>query len=139
MDQILDILDKNQHVTIREDIPDDLLLEEPAVLEKRFMDKEELRISGSMYSLLDRLEEEFHKSLVQADPHTTEYIERLRDEPILYKSIVRCQAYFERIKHDDSFAHTAMKRVENLYYKVEERKWMDELILDSQPSLLPAR
>ena len=36
-------------------------------------------ISSSLVSIIERLDDEFNKSLQQTDPHSTEYIERLRD------------------------------------------------------------
>ena len=45
-------------------------------------------VRGSVVSFIDRLEDEFTKSLQNTDPHATEYVERLCDEKLLYQTIV---------------------------------------------------
>jgi translation initiation factor 3 subunit C len=75
-------------------------------------------VRGNISSFIDRLDDEFTKSLQNIDPHTMEYIERLRDETALYVLIVRAQKYFEKIKSADALDLALMKRVEHLYYKV---------------------
>ncbi|RVD85222.1 uncharacterized protein DFL_003549 [Arthrobotrys flagrans] len=82
------------------------------------------KISGSIISFVDRLDDELTKSLQNIDPHTTEYVERLGDEAALYKIIVRSQMYFERLSGNkkassigDNLNRTVMRRVEHLYYK----------------------
>ncbi|EWC44189.1 hypothetical protein DRE_06934 [Drechslerella stenobrocha 248] len=86
---------------------------------------EVFRIPGSIMSFVDRLDDELTKSLQNIDPHTTEYVERLGDEAVLYRTIVRSQKYFERLLHNekvggvgDSLNRTIMRRIEHLYYKV---------------------
>ena len=77
-----------------------------------------VHIRGSVISFVDRLDDEFTRSLQNIDPHGTEYIERLRDEKALYKSICLAQAYFERASRDDARARVIMRRLEHIYYKV---------------------
>ncbi|KAF3934378.1 hypothetical protein ABW20_dc0101225 [Dactylellina cionopaga] len=85
---------------------------------------EMFKISGSIVSFVDRLDDELTKSLQSIDPHTTEYVDRLGDEAALYRIIVRSQMYFERLNNNekvggigDSLNRTIMRRVEHLYYK----------------------
>ena len=54
-------------------------------------------IFGSITSSIDRLDDELTKSLQHTDPHSTEYVERLKDESTIYNLIVRGQAYVESI------------------------------------------
>jgi len=56
-----------------------------------------VHVRGSIVSFIDRLEDEFTKSLQNIDPHATEYVERLKDEKLLYQTIVRGQSYFESV------------------------------------------
>jgi len=80
--------------------------------------KDETFVRGSIVSFVDRLDDEFTRSLQNIDPHTTEYIDRLRDETGLYALIVRSQLYFEKINHTESLFQICMRRVEHLYYMV---------------------
>jgi Eukaryotic translation initiation factor 3 subunit 8 N-terminus len=77
-----------------------------------------VRIRGSVISFIDRLDDEFTRSLQNIDPHGTEYIERLRDEKSLYQSICRAQCYFEKSKQEDPLARVISRRLEHIYSKV---------------------
>jgi translation initiation factor 3 subunit C len=75
-------------------------------------------IRGSIVSFIDRLDDEFTKSLQNIDPHTTDYVDRLKDETELYTTIVRGQIYFEENGLNESTSRVIMRRLEHLYYKV---------------------
>jgi translation initiation factor 3 subunit C len=82
-----------------------------------------VKVRGSIVSFIDRLDDELTKSLQNIDPHTTEYIERLRDEQNLYVVIVRGGIWFERVEkegHDTggSASRIVLRRLEHIYYKV---------------------
>ncbi|EDK46060.1 conserved hypothetical protein [Lodderomyces elongisporus NRRL YB-4239] len=78
-------------------------------------------IYGSVTSLIDRLDDEFTKSLQNTDPHSMEYVERLKDETEIYNLIVRGQAYIESIVADkqqsNQLARVVLRRLEHIYYK----------------------
>ncbi|CAK9441031.1 uncharacterized protein LODBEIA_P49000 [Lodderomyces beijingensis] len=76
---------------------------------------------GSIASLIDRLDDEFTRSLQTTDPHSIDYVERLKDEAKVYNLIVRGQAYVESIvadkKASDQLARIVLRRLEHIYYK----------------------
>lgn len=82
-------------------------------------------IFGSIASLIERLDDELTRSLQYSDPHSIEYIERLKDESIIYKLIVRGQLYIEsttpeeiRSKHEaGQLFRIVMRRLEHIHYK----------------------
>ncbi|KAI9621584.1 hypothetical protein H4Q26_015590 [Puccinia striiformis f. sp. tritici PST-130] len=76
---------------------------------------QKLQVRGSIISLVDRLDDEFTKSLQNIDPHTSEYIERLKDEKELYCTIVRAQSYFERVELTTAIAKAVTRRLEHVY------------------------
>ena len=77
-----------------------------------------VQVRGSIMGFIDRLDEEFIKSLQNIDPHTPEYVDRLRDEMILYSVIVRSQCYYERVGNStESLCRVVMRRLEHIYYK----------------------
>ncbi|POV93922.1 hypothetical protein PSTT_17119 [Puccinia striiformis] len=78
---------------------------------------QKLQVRGSIISLVDRLDDEFTKSLQNIDPHTSEYIERLKDEKELYCTIVRAQSYFERVELTTAIAKAVTRRLEHVYCK----------------------
>lgn len=77
-----------------------------------------VRIRGSVISFVDRLDDEFTRSLQNIDPHGTEYVERLKDEKPLYEMICRAQIYFDR-NNKNSVARTMMRRLDHIYSKVK--------------------
>ncbi|EJD02216.1 eukaryotic translation initiation factor 3 subunit 8 [Fomitiporia mediterranea MF3/22] len=76
-----------------------------------------VRIRGSIISFIDRLDDEFTKSLQNIDPHGTEYVERLRDEKGLYQTICLSQGYYEKTKQDDPLSRVILRRLEHIYSK----------------------
>lgn len=80
-------------------------------------------VRGSIISFVDRLDDEFTKHLQNLDPHSTEYLERLRDERLLYATIVRAQTYLEQAVRvsatsaQDALARVIMRRLEHVYSK----------------------
>jgi translation initiation factor 3 subunit C len=78
-----------------------------------------VRVRGSIISFVDRLDDEFTKSLQNIDPHGTEYVERLKDEKYLYTTITRAQTYYGGSKaQGDSLTRVIMRRLEHIYSKV---------------------
>ncbi|KAF8472295.1 eukaryotic translation initiation factor 3 subunit 8 N-terminus-domain-containing protein [Gautieria morchelliformis] len=76
-----------------------------------------VRIRGSIISFVDRLDDEFTKSLQNIDPHGTEYVDRLKDEKGLYESICQAQAFYETTNQLDPLARVIMRRLEHIYSK----------------------
>ncbi|KAJ2025710.1 Translation initiation factor 3 subunit c, partial [Coemansia sp. S3946] len=79
-----------------------------------------ITLRGSIIASVDRLDEEFTKSLRNIDPHTPEYIERMRDAVPLYVTIVRAQSYFERTDQKTSLCHVVLRRLDHLYYRTDQ-------------------
>ncbi|KAF8070237.1 eukaryotic translation initiation factor 3 subunit 8 N-terminus-domain-containing protein [Lyophyllum atratum] len=76
-----------------------------------------VRIRGSIISFIDRLDDEFTRSLQNIDPHGTEYVDRLKDEKVLYCTICRAQAFYEKTKQDEPLGRVVMRRLEHIYSK----------------------
>ncbi|KAG0051029.1 Translation initiation factor 3 subunit c [Gryganskiella cystojenkinii] len=114
LNQLLDILEKNQDYAVMENVPE----EDEETDKDRVPEKgETLFIQGSLVAFIDRLDDEFTKSLQNIDPHTTDYVDRLKDEVGLYTVIVRSNAYFTRLQLTDAVSRTTMRRLEHLYFK----------------------
>ena len=75
-------------------------------------------IRGSIISSVDRLDEEFTKSLQNIDPHGTEYVDRLKDSMALYKTICCAQLYLVSKDQQDAVVRAVMRRVDQIYSKV---------------------
>lgn len=85
-------------------------------------------ISGSITSFAERLDDEFTRFLQNTDPHSTEYIERLKDETKLYKLLVRAQVYVELTTPEEirnttdgeQLARIVLRRLDHIYYKPDQ-------------------
>lgn len=114
VDQLLSIVMTDPDYSIQEvtDEYDELAERSPGT------EKGVVRIRGSIISFIDRLDDEFTKSLQNIDPHGTEYIDRLKDEKVLYHTICRAQAFYEKTQQDDPLGRVVMRRLEHIYSKV---------------------
>ncbi|CAG8582803.1 11061_t:CDS:2, partial [Ambispora gerdemannii] len=115
INQLLAILEDNKEFIIHEDVEDEQEEKEPTIEAGQVYG-----IRGSIVSFIDRLDDEFTKSLQNIDPHTTDYVDRLKDETELYATIVRGQIYFEKNELNDSTSRVIMRRLEHLYYKPDQ-------------------
>jgi translation initiation factor 3 subunit C len=113
IDQLVELVSSSSGYSIEENPP-----EYDELVERAPIDNEPVRIRGSIISFLDRLDDEFTKSLQNLDPHGTEYVDRLKDETGLYVTVCRCQAYYKDIGHLDSLFRAIMRRIEHIYSKV---------------------
>ncbi|KAI0645893.1 eukaryotic translation initiation factor 3 subunit 8 [Trametes meyenii] len=114
VDQLIAIVVKESGYSIQETTEDyDDLVERSPATEKDGV----VRIRGSVISFVDRLDDEFTKSLQNIDPHGTEYVDRLKDEKVLYCTICRAQALYEQTKQEDPLGRVIMRRLEHIYSK----------------------
>ncbi|CAG8474157.1 18812_t:CDS:2 [Acaulospora morrowiae] len=116
INQLLIILEDNPKYIIHEAAEEELEDKEPVVE----AGQPPFTIRGSIVSFVDRLDDEFTKSLQNIDPHTTDYVDRLKDETELYATIVRGQIYFEKNALSESTSRMVMRRLEHLYYKPDQ-------------------
>lgn len=115
VDQLVSVCVEETKYSIQESTPDyDELLERDPETEPDGI----VKIRGSIISFVDRLDDEFTKSLQNIDPHGTEYVDRLKDEKGLYCTICRAQTLYEKTQQEDPLARVVMRRLEHIYSKV---------------------
>lgn len=119
MVKLLEILEENRSWIIIENT-EDISYDDPP---PEPQPGEIIKVRGSLVSFIDRLDDELTKSLQNIDPHTTEYIERLRDEQSLYTVIVRGGIWLESVETTgfdtgESASRIVLRRLEHIYYKV---------------------
>jgi len=125
VDQLISIVATDSNYSIQETTEDyDELAERSPTTENGVV-----RIRGSIISFIDRMDDEFTRSLQNIDPHGTEYVDRLKDEKVLYFTICRAQSFYEKTAQSDPLGRVIMRRLEHIYSKV---------ILYSYPALTPS-
>ncbi|GBB90228.1 hypothetical protein RclHR1_01710028 [Rhizophagus clarus] len=133
INQLLTILETNLHFAIHDLVEEEEEDDKEPVIEPG----QTYSIRGSIVSFIDRLDDEFTKSLQNIDPHTTDYVDRLKDETELYATIVRGQIYFEKNDLNESTSRVIMRRLEHLYYKPDQViQTVENTVSQSLPSNL---
>lgn len=70
-----------------------------------------LKVVGSLSLYMIRLGDEYTKSLQSINPHTQEYIRRLKDESVVVELAGKVQAYYERQGETNIVADLALLQV----------------------------
>merc|ERR1719447_1089564 len=78
------------------------------------------RVRGCILTVVERTEEEYNKVLQSLDAHSTEYVDRLKDEPRVCRIIIRTQDYLESNPEErpaSELCRIYMKRIDSIYFK----------------------
>eukprot|EP00899_Mesostigma_viride_P000766 jgi/Mesvir1/10690/Mv13781-RA.1 len=122
---ILDILNQYPNIAMNDAVEPDAAGddEDPGQVAANQMKSleagETVHVWGNLVAYLERLDDELFKSLQCIDPHSKEYVERLRDEPLFLMLSQEVQEYMARMGDHKSGMRVALRRVEHVYYKHE--------------------
>lgn len=111
MSEMLDVLLGNPQLFVSESVTEETEnLEEPPY-----------RIRGCVLTSVERLDDEFTKLLKECDPHSNEYVERLKDEAKVAAIIDKTMKYLERTNVPTEICRIYLRKIEHLYYKFDPR------------------
>ncbi|KAJ3380657.1 Translation initiation factor 3 subunit c [Lobulomyces angularis] len=117
---IMELLENHTNITVKDGVEEP---ENDNELDKLAVAGENVELLGNIGSFVDRLDDDFRKSLQHIDPHASEYIDRLKDEQFLYGLIVRSQSYYqsktEKVEDVLAYGMIMLRRVEHIYFKPE--------------------
>ncbi|XP_038109990.1 eukaryotic translation initiation factor 3 subunit C [Culex quinquefasciatus] len=115
-----------------------LLVNEDIVLSENILDENEeydtapYKIRGCMLTAVERLDDEFTKLLKECDPHSNEYVDRLKDEVTVTNVIEQVVQYVERLGNEMETCRIYLRKIDHLYYK------FDPNVLKKRKAQLPA-
>jgi len=89
-------------------------------------------VRGCPLAAVERLDDEFVKLLKECDPHSNDYVSRLKDEINVVKTIELVLQYFERSGTNNERCRIYLRKIEHLYYK------FDPEVLKKKRGELPA-
>lgn len=100
---------------------DDMILSESIIEENEQLHEPPYRVRGCLLTALERLDDEFTKLLKECDPHSNEYVERLKDEVRVSTLIDRVCLVVERDGTPQEICRIYLRKIDHLYYKFDPR------------------
>ncbi|XP_025093059.1 eukaryotic translation initiation factor 3 subunit C-like isoform X2 [Pomacea canaliculata] len=77
------------------------------------------RVRGCILTVMERVDEEFTKMLQACDAHSTEFVERLKDEQKVCKLLEDLEIYVEKHGTSEEICRCYLRRIEHLYFKFD--------------------
>lgn len=102
-----------------------LLANEDIILSETILDENEeyetapYKIRGCILTAVERLDDEFTKLLKECDPHSNDYVDRLKDEVTVSSVIEQVVKYIERLGNDTETCRVYLRKIDHLYYKFD--------------------
>ncbi|CAH4027701.1 eukaryotic translation initiation factor 3 subunit C [Pieris brassicae] len=100
---------------------EDMMLSESITEETEQLVTAPFQVRGSLLIALERLDDEFTKLLKECDPHSNEYVERLKDEVRVSALIDRVCQVVERDGTPQEICRAYLRKIDHLYYKFDPR------------------
>lgn len=97
----------------------DLVLSETIADDGEQMETPPYKVRGCVLTSVERLDDEFTKLLKECDPHSNEYVDRLKDESRVATIIDKVQEYLERTSVQSELCRIYLRKIEHLYYKFD--------------------
>lgn len=111
MGEVLNMLSSHPDITISETITEDT----------ENFEESPYRVRGCILTSMERLDDEFTKLLKECDPHSNEYVERLKDECRVSVIIDKVQLYLEKNNIQSELCRIYLRKIEHLYYKFDPK------------------
>lgn len=97
----------------------DVCLSENVTDETEEYETKPYRLRGCVLTAVERLDDEFIKLLKECDPHSNEYVERLKDEVTVTKLIEQVLKYVEIQGSPIEICRVYLRKIDHLYYKFD--------------------
>lgn len=97
----------------------DIKLSETIIEENEEYETTPYRLRGCVLTAVERLDDEFIKLLKECDPHSNDYVERLKDEVSVTKLIEQVLRYVEAQGTPLEICRVYLRKIDHLYYKFD--------------------
>lgn len=97
----------------------DIKLSESITDETEEFETKPYRLRGCVLTAVERLDDEFIKLLKECDPHSNDYVERLKDEVAVTKLIEQVLRYVEVQGTSQEICRVYLRKIDHLYYKFD--------------------
>lgn len=97
----------------------DIKLSESITDETEEYETKPYRLRGCVLTAVERLDDEFTKLLKECDPHSNDYVERLKDEVAVTKLIEQVLRYVEAQGTPLEICRVYLRKIDHLYYKFD--------------------
>ena len=111
---LLKLLETYSYVTVEDTYEQDYSEEQEGPTEG-----DAVTIAGNLLGCLERLDDEWFKSLQVIDPHTEDYINRLKDEPVILAVAQKVSNYFAKAGEPSIVSKIALRQIEHFYFKTQ--------------------
>merc|ERR1719414_1611533 len=123
VDNLLDLLAEHADVIIT----GNLIMDENEVLESQ-----PYKVRGCYLTAVEKLDEEFIKVLKACDAHSNEYVDRLKDEPLVVKILEKAEALILKSGSPSEICRIYLKKIEHIYFK------FDPMVIDQKAGKVDA-
>ncbi|XP_017476392.1 PREDICTED: eukaryotic translation initiation factor 3 subunit C [Rhagoletis zephyria] len=114
--KLLDVMQSMMKILLAND---DIRMSEEVQEENEEFSNPPYAIRGCSLAAVERLDDEFTKLLKECDPHTNDYVSRLKDEVVVTRIIESVLEYFERVGNNNERCRVYLRKIEHLYYKFD--------------------
>lgn len=97
----------------------DIKLSEAITDETEEYETKPYKLRGCVLTAVERLDDEFIKLLKECDPHSNDYVERLKDEVSVTKLIEQVLKYVEVQGTPLEICRVYLRKIDHLYYKFD--------------------
>jgi len=110
VDNLLDLLAEHAEIIIT----GNLIMDENEILET-----EPYKVRGCYLTAVEKLDEEFIKVLKACDAHSNEYVDRLKDEPLVVKILEKAEVLVLKSGSPSEICRIYLKKIEHIYFKFD--------------------
>lgn len=97
----------------------DIKISELVTEDTEDLENKPYQIRGCVLTAVERLDDEFIKLLKECDPHSNEYVDRLKDEVRVTKLIEQVMKYVEAQGTPIEICRIFLRKIDHLYYKFD--------------------